>query len=220
MEDTFYGAPSARRPKLSAATFLINLVLVGLTADALFRARWYYPAEDLSFVRLGYVSTAEAKFLIREPDQAKMPVTLEIRVKDPQPSFDNPPWQTAGGVRWTANDTDFTAAVPVSLSHPKRRWYEWRTSNNHTGEFLAPPRPGTMPKYSDGKFTFLSTSYILPRFPYNPLDHALAIPGLRHLAKKLPELGAQFMLFLGDFIYVDVPERFGKSTAEYRMQYR
>ncbi|KAF4580291.1 alkaline phosphatase family protein [Ophiocordyceps camponoti-floridani] len=36
----------------------------------------------------------------------------------------------------------------------------------------------------------------------------------------LPELKAQFMLFLGDFIYVDVPERFGKSTEEYRMQYR
>jgi alkaline phosphatase D len=77
-----------------------------------------------------------------------------------------------------------------------------------------------MPEVNDGKFTFLSTSCILPRFPYSPLDHPLAIPGLRHLARKLPELHAQFMLFLGDFIYVDVPQRFGKTKEEYRMQYR
>ncbi|PHH87234.1 hypothetical protein CDD83_9140 [Cordyceps sp. RAO-2017] len=215
-----YGAPSARHLGLSAVTFLINLVLVGLTADALYRARWYYKVEDLSFVRLGYVSPTEARFLIREPDQARMPVTLEIRIKDPQPPFDNPLWQTGGGVRWTSNDTDFTATVPVPLKHSDQRRYEWKTSNNHTGEFLAPPKPGVRSKYNDGKFTFVSTSCILPRFPYNPLDHALAIPGLRHLAKKLPEMGAQFMLFLGDFIYVDVPERFGKSAEEYRMQYR
>ncbi|CAM1508185.1 Fc.00g050330.m01.CDS01 [Cosmosporella sp. VM-42] len=215
-----FGSPSPTRPIASVLTFLINLILIGLTADCLYRARLYYPADDLSFVRLGYVSPTEAKFIIREPDQLKMPVTLEIHIKDPKPPFDNTLWQTAGGVRWTSNDTDFAAALSVPLKHSQQRRYEWRTSNNHTGEFLAPPKAGNMPDYDDGKFTFLSTSCILPRFPYNPLDHPLAIPGLRHLAAKLPELRAQFMLFLGDFIYVDVPERFGKSKEEYRMQYR
>lgn len=215
-----YGAPYAKHFWSSALTLLINVVLVALTADALFRARWFYPVDDLSFVRLGHVSHTEAKFLIREPDQSKMPVTLEIHIKDAQPPFDNVLWQTGGGVRWTTNETDFTGVLTVPLTHSQQRIYEWRTSNNHTGEFLAPPRPGQMPDYNDGKFTFLSTSCILPRFPYNPLDDALAIPGLRHLADKLPELGAQFMLFLGDFIYIDVPERFGKSVDEYRMQYR
>lgn len=215
-----FGAPDRRAPITSALTFLINLILIGLTADALFRARWYYTAEDLSFVRLGYVSHTEAKFLIREPDQAKMPVTFELHIKDAHPPFDNTLWQTAGGVRWTTNQTDFTGVFTVPLKHSQQRRYEWRTSNNHSGEFLAPPKPGNMPEYNDGKFTFLSTSCILPRFPYNPLDHPLAIPGLRHLADKIPELGAQFMLFLGDFIYVDVPERFGKTKEEYRMQYR
>ncbi|KAF7558041.1 hypothetical protein G7046_g5901 [Stylonectria norvegica] len=214
------GVPSVRRPIASSLTFLINLALVSLVADALYRARLYYPADDLSFVRLGYVSPTEAKFLLREPDQSQMPVTLEIHIKDAQPPFDNTLWQTAGGVRWTQNSTDYTAALTVPLQHSHQRRYEWRTSNNHTGEFISPPKPGKSSEYHDGKFTFLSTSCILPRFPYNPLDHALAIPGLRHLAAKLPELGAQFMLFLGDFIYVDVPERFGKTAAEYRMQYR
>lgn len=215
-----FGAPSPTRPFASVLTFFINLILIGLTVDALYRARIYYPANDLSFVRLGYVSDTEAKFLVREPDQSQMPVTLELRIKDPQPPFDNVLWQTAGGLRWTTNKTDYTAAVTVPLKHSHQRMYEWRTSNNHSGEFLAPPKPGQMPDYNDGKFTFLSTSCILPRFPYSPMDHPLAIPGLRHLANNLPKLKAQFMLFLGDFIYIDVPERFGKSVEEYRMQYR
>lgn len=215
-----WGVPSSKHCTRSIATFLLNLVLVLFTLDSLFRSRLLYPVEDLSMVKLGYVSPTEASFLIREPDQSKMPVTLEIQVKDPQSAFENSVWQTAGGVRWTTNETDFTGALSVSLTHSKQRVYQWRTSNNHSGEFLSPPKPGQMPDYHDGKFTFLSTSCILPRFPYNPLDHALAIPGLRHLAQKLPDLGAQFMLFLGDFIYVDVPERFSQSAEEYRMQYR
>ncbi|KAK2589583.1 hypothetical protein QQS21_012743 [Conoideocrella luteorostrata] len=215
-----YGTPSAARPKLSLLTLLINLAFVGFTVDALYRARWYYPSDDLSFVRLGYVSSSEASFLIREPNQAEMPVTLQIRPKGTTALLNDAAWLTGAGVKLTTNETDFTEAITISLRHSEQRWYEWKTSNNHKGEFMAPPKPGSMPTANNGKFTFLSTSCILPRFPYNPLDHALAIPGLRHLAKRLPDLGAQFMLFLGDFIYVDVPERFGKSTEEYRMQYR
>lgn len=215
-----WGAPSARELTASALTFAINVIFVLLTADALYRARYLYPADDLSFVRLGHVTHNEAKFLIREPDQAVMPVTMELHIKDAQAPFDNPMWQTVGGVRWTSYEDDFTGVVTVPLTHSQQRIYEWRTSTNHTGEFLSPPKAGHTTEYNNGRYTFLSTSCILPRFPYNPLDHALAIPGLRHLADKLPDLGAQFMLFLGDFIYVDVPQRFGKSAEEYRMQYR
>ncbi|CAG9954174.1 unnamed protein product [Clonostachys rosea f. rosea IK726] len=215
-----FGAPNAARFWPSTLTFLVNTILIGLVADALYRARLLYPVDDLSFVRLGYVSHLEAKFLVREPDQTQLPISFEIHIKDPQPPFDNVLWQTVGVLPATTNETDFASTLVVSLPHSQQRRYEWRTSNNHSGEFLAPPRPGQMPAYNDGKFTFLSTSCILPRFPYSPLDHPLAIPGLRHLADKLPELGAQFMLFLGDFIYVDVPQRFGKSVEEYRMQYR
>ncbi|ATY61542.1 alkaline phosphatase family [Cordyceps militaris] len=215
-----FGAPNPLDRVSSILTFIINGIFVALTADALFRARILYPADDLSFVRLGYISNEEAKMLLREPDQAKMPVTVEIRIADPQPPFEDPIWRLAGGLQSTNNETDFTGIVNIPLKHKYPRWYEYRTSNNHTGRFLSAPRPGQLSDKTDGKFTFLSTSCILPRFPYNPLDHALAIPGLRHLAGKLPSLSAQFMLFLGDFIYIDVPNRFGKSIAEYRMQYR
>ncbi|GJC81829.1 alkaline phosphatase D [Colletotrichum liriopes] len=214
------GTPSPTSPILSALTFLVNAILVAMTADFLLRVRHYHPVDDLSFVRLGYVSPTEAKFVLREPDQAKMPVTLEIHIKDPQPPFDNPLWQVGGGMRYTDNTTDFTTTLTIPLKHSQQRIYEWRTSNNHSGEFVAPPRVGQMSAFADNKFTFLSTSCILPRFPYNPFEHPLAIPGMRHLANVLPKLQAQFMLFLGDFIYIDVPKRQGKYEEDYRQKYR
>ncbi|KAM0561843.1 hypothetical protein ACHAPJ_003014 [Fusarium lateritium] len=214
------GAPNAKRPIASFLTFLINSILIGLTADALYRARWYYPADDLSFVRLGYVSPSEARFVIREPDQLQMPITFEYHIQDSEPQFDSNIWLTGGYVTSTDNSTDFTTTLTVPLDSTKQRKYEWRTSNNHTGEFRSAPKAGEMPNTDNGLFTFLSTSCILPRFPYNPLDHPLAVPGLKNLANLLPTLSPQFMLFLGDFIYVDVPERFGKTAQEYRMQYR
>ncbi|KOS18794.1 hypothetical protein ESCO_000657 [Escovopsis weberi] len=215
------GVPSPRKPIASIFTFLINLLLVGFTADYVYRGR-LFPATDLSFVRLGYVSPEEARFLMREPDQLKMPVTLEMRLKGAVEPAESSVWQLAAAVARTTEEDDFTAVVSVPFQHVDERRYEWRTSNNHTGEFLIPPQPGKMSAYNDGKFTFLSTSCILPRFPYNPLDDPLAIPGVRHLARRLPELKAQFMLFLGDFIYIDVPQRYNEASepTEYMLQYR
>jgi len=213
------GAPNPRSLLLSALTFLVNAALVGFVADRLFRER-YYTGEDLSFVRPGFISEDTAKFLIREPDQSKMPVTIEVRLKDPHPPFDNPVWEKAGGIRWTTNNTDYTAVVNVPLRHTKQRTWEWRSTNNHSGEFTTAPRVGSALETTDGPFTFLSTSCIVNRLPYSPFDHPLAIPGLRYLAKVLPTLNAQFMLFLGDFIYADVPRWWGKGVEDYRQKYR
>ncbi|KAK4104903.1 hypothetical protein N658DRAFT_493004 [Parathielavia hyrcaniae] len=213
------GAPNPRSLALSIATLLLNGLLVGMVADRLFRER-SYTGDDLSFVRVGYVSDSEAKLLIREPDQSMMPVSVEVHVKDPQPPFDNPLWQNAGGVRWTTNETDYTAVVSIPLRHSRKRTYEWRTSNNHTGEFTAPPPVGHAEETNSGPFIFVSTSCIVPRLPYSPFAHPLSIPGFKHLAKVLPSLNAQFMLFLGDFIYADVPRYWDKTAVYYRQKYR
>jgi len=213
------GAPNPRSLCLSLGTLFINVLCVSLVADRLFRER-AYSAHDLSFVRLGYVSETEAKLVIREPDQSKMPINVEVHLKDPHPPFDNPLWQSAGGVKWTTNETDYTAVLSIPLRHSQKRTYEWRTSNNHSGEFTTPQPVGRAEETNAGPFTFLSTSCIVPRLPYNPFDHPLAIPGFRHLARVLPTLNAQFMLFLGDFIYADVPRYWDKSAAYYREKYR
>ncbi|KAH9990000.1 alkaline phosphatase family protein [Xylariaceae sp. FL0662B] len=214
------GTPSPNSILLTILTFLINAASVAMVTDMVYSPRWFHPSEDLSFARVGYVSDTEAKLLIREPDQSQMPITVQVHIKDAKPPFDNPTWQPAGSVQGTTNETDYTAVVTIPLSHSKQRVYEWTTSNNHSGEFVAAPKPGAMPELFDGKFTFLSTSCIVPRLPYNPLDHPLAFPGMKHLAKVLPNLGAQFMLFLGDFIYIEVPHQFGQAVENYRQKYR
>ena len=214
------GSPSPSSMFLSMTTFLINLALVLMSADFLLSARLYEPCDNLSFTRLGYVSHSEANFLLREPDQDQMPVTLELRMKGSQDPLDNPRWQVGGDIQTTSNETDFTASITVPLVHSDQAVYEWRTSNDHFGEFLAAPKPGVMSNYHGGNFTFLATSCILPRFPYHPSNHQLAIPGLKYLANALPSLGAQFMLFMGDFIYVDVPRRFGATKEDYLQKYR
>ncbi|KAL8410075.1 hypothetical protein RB594_008246 [Gaeumannomyces avenae] len=213
------GVPNPRTLVSSSLTFLINLACVVMVGDRLFRDR-LTNVDDLSFVRLGHVSHLEAKLLIREPDQSRLPITFELKIKNPKPPFDNPLWEKVGGVRWTTDETDYTAVLTIPLKHSKQRTYEWRASNNQTGEFTSAPKPGQSPEQFDGKFTFLSTSCIVHRLPYDPRDTALAIPGMRYLANVLPTLGAQFMLFLGDFIYIDVPRRWGSSADVYRKSYR
>ncbi|KAI1108613.1 PhoD-like phosphatase [Nemania sp. NC0429] len=214
------GAPSPNSLLFTALTFLVNLVCLAMVTDFVYSPKWYYPSHDLSFARIGYVSDSEAKLLIREPDQTKMPIVVQLHVRDAQVLSDSPLWHEVGSVKLTTEDSDFTAVVTLPLTHSKQRVYEWTTSNNHSGEFTAAPKPGVMPELSDGKFTFLSTSCIVPRLPYNPLDHPLAFPGMKHLAKVLPSLGAQFMLFLGDFIYIEVPHQFGQTVEDYRRKYR
>lgn len=60
----------------------------------------------------------------------------------------------------------------------------------------------------------------MPRFPYNPLDHPLHIPGLAYLPKMLALIRPSFFLSLGDFIYIDVPRRHGDDAETYRREYR
>ncbi|KAI1438819.1 PhoD-like phosphatase [Xylaria sp. CBS 124048] len=214
------GAPSPSSLLFTALTFLVNLACVAMVTDFVYTPKWHYPSHDLSFARVGYVSDSEAKLLIREPDQSKMPIKVQVHIKDAQLPFDNPMWQNVGSVKLTTEDTDYTSVITIPLGHYKQRVYEWTTSNNHSGQFTSAPKPGVMPELFDGKFTFLSTSCFVPRLPYNPLDHPLGIPGTKYLAKVLPTLGAQFMLFLGDFIYIEVPRQFGQAVENYRQKYR
>lgn len=214
------GLPNPKNLVATILTFLINVACVAMVTDMVYTPRWSYPSHDLSFARVGYVSDTEAKLVIREPDQSLMPVTVEIHTRDTKAPSGDPLWKFAGTVKSTTDETDFTSVVTIPLGHSGQRTFEWKTSNNHTGEFTSAPRPGKMPELFDGKFTFLSTSCIVPRLPYNPLDHPLSFPGMKHLAKVLPNLGAQFMLFLGDFIYIDVPKQFDQSIESYRQKYR
>jgi alkaline phosphatase D len=211
------GLPSPTSSLLSLITFLINVALVAMATDLIYRAKTYYPSHDVSFARVGYVSDNEAKLLIREPNATNLPIHVSVRFADDQVGDQG--WHSAGAITTLSNETDYTTAITVPLPrHSKKTKFQYVTSNNHTGTFTSAVRIGYTD--NDGPFTFLTSSCITPRFPYNPLKHPLNIPGLKHLANLLPKLNPQFMLFLGDFIYIDVPKRFGSALEDYRRGYR
>lgn len=206
------GLPHPRLRPWSYATIAINLLLTLFTLDLVFRAPALYPADDLRFSRVGFVDSTSAKVLFREPDTKQLPIYAYYRAQHSKS------WTTADRVYYLTEQTDHTYPLTFAPLQPHTT-YAYALSNNLTGTFTTPPAPGASAATS---LTLLTSSCIKANFPYNPLRHPLEIPGFRHLSKILSSLPspAQFMLFLGDFIYVDVPLRLSSTTAHYRAEYR
>ena len=181
------GLPSPTSKLWTAATVSINVLLVGFVLDMTYRAAWLYPANDLSFARVGFVSDSSAKILVREPDVKQLPLFMSYRLAEPlDGSVSDETWLSAGTVTTLSKATDFTTVLTISKLDPDTR-YQFATSNNHTGYIISAPKPGTtsMRKEFQGKFSFLHTSCMKARFPFSLLDHPLTIPGLRSLSKVL-----------------------------------
>ncbi|KAL9060963.1 MAG: hypothetical protein Q9162_000407 [Coniocarpon cinnabarinum] len=223
----------------SLTSFAVNVVLFLFMIDATYRAALFHTLEDFSFARLGYVSENSAKILVREPNITRLPIFLSYRyadvpvIKTSGAHFDSS-WRHSSSVVDLSEETDFTAVMTIEGLRPDTR-YQYALSNNYTSYFITAPPPGSVSRRglipdetvirSDetnrgGTFTFLHSSCIKTRFPYNPLDHPLTIPGMRPLAKAFSKLNPAFFLFLGDFIYVDVPRRHGVDVSNYRREYR
>ena len=216
------GIPSPGSLFWSIVTGLINLALVLMVCDLVFTPTLFYESHNLSMARVGYVSDKTANILVREPRAAEYPVFLSYRYADaPLDGYreHDTSWKSVGSIGWLDNSTDFTGTFEITGLRPDTR-YQYSASSNHSGYFTTAPRPGHTSPRKGSSFTFLHSSCIKPNFPYNPLNHKLSMPGFAHLARLLPTLGAQFMLFLGDFIYIDVPHRFGTDLETYRREYR
>ncbi|KAL8677184.1 MAG: hypothetical protein Q9186_006360 [Xanthomendoza sp. 1 TL-2023] len=214
-----WGLPDPTSFRWAIATAGINAILCLCVLDVVYRAPIMYPSHELSFARVGYVSHTSASLLIREPDGKQLPIFVSYRgvPGTSQPSIDDS-WKAVGTEYWLSNNTDYTFTVVIKGLRPSIR-YQYSVSNNHSGYFTTAPSQGQVAPGTD-KLTFLTSSCIKPRFPYKPFSHPLAMPGFKHLAKWLPDLKASFMLFLGDFIYIDVPRRFGVDPETYRREYR
>lgn len=217
------GRPSPSSLLWSAITFLINLVSILLVVDFAYRAYHLHPSHDLSFARVGFVSDTTANLLMRDPNATAYPVYLSYRYADAPMSsrpYDSA-WKHAATLPLASNTTDYTTTIEIDRLSPDTR-YQYVFSNAHKGFFITAPRPGQISEratFSDA-FTFLHSSCIIPRFPYNPLAHPLHIPGFTYLAPWLSKLKPSFFLFLGDFIYADVPVRHGADAESFRRLYR
>ncbi|EEH05425.1 alkaline phosphatase [Histoplasma capsulatum G186AR] len=211
------GLPSTHAPYVNLATVGINILIALGTLDAVTRGQYMYPTTELAFSRVGYVSSTTANILIREPDVKQLPIRISYRVIEngrEGESFE-------GGVIYVINnDTDYTFPITLTGLQPSKE-YQYSLSNNMSGKFNTAAAPGSAAAY---RLSFLSSSCMKANFPYNPLNHPLRIYGLELIStivSKLPSFSRpSFMLFLGDFIYIDVPFRWGSSISHYRSEYR
>jgi len=221
------GLPSPTSLLWSVITFAVNLALVGMMLDFVYRGTLFHQAHSLSMARTGFVSDTSAKILFREPEASKYPVFVSYRHADPPMSTVHgvpPPdtsWKSGGSIGWLDDSTDFTGTFELTGLRPDTR-YQWVVSTDNTGYFTTAPKAGLTSNRvgTAGTFTFLHSSCLKNNFPYDPFAHTLSNPGLRHLSDALKGLKAQFMLFLGDFIYIDVPMRHGSDRETYRREYR
>lgn len=212
------GVPGEKRRRIAnVTTVLINVLLTALTLDFIYRAPVLYPGDDVTFSRVGYVSPTTAKLLVREPDLENLPLAISYREASEENSET---WVEEGRIYHLDNATDFTHDVTIQNLKPSTR-YQYRLSNNKTGSFTTAPMPGSeLAK----RLTFMTSSCIKPNFPYNPFSHPLRIMGIERVSQAIANLSPlrrpSFMLFLGDFIYIDVPTRLGSSLEHYRGEYR
>lgn len=109
-------------------------------------------------------------------------------------------------------DTDFASTFTFDKLISGTE-YIYRTNATHSGNFRT-----ALP--SSKKWSLVTSSCIKPFYPYNPLEHGLNIKGLEYLAQYVTEQDPDMMLFLGDFIYIDLPVPYGWSRAHYDTAYR
>ena len=219
------GAPSPYSPIWTIFNLGVNLGLSLMILDAIYTAPYLYPSRELSFARTGYVSYDSVNVLIREPNASFLPISLSYRPenyvgkRDHKDNIADTFWQKAQSkINELSEETDYTASIKIDNLQPDST-YEYFSSNNHSGYFSTAPAPGQNPESRERTYTFFHSSCLLPRFPYS-FSHPLHIPGLTYVAKWISQLRPYFMLFLGDFIYVDVPFRQGSDKEAYRREYR
>jgi alkaline phosphatase D len=207
-----FGIPDWRDPGFSYLTIFTNVLLALLAVDLIFRGPLLHPAKDLRFSRVGFVDDTSAKVLFREPDPSQLPVYAYLK------GTHDSRWTTTDQIYFLDEDTDYTHPITFEGLVPDTL-YTYSLSNELSGTFTTAPAPGSVRANS---LVFLTSSCIKANFPYRLTTNSLSIHGFEHLPKILRSLPspASFMLFLGDFIYVDVPLRLSSSLRHYRAEYR
>ncbi|EGE04642.1 alkaline phosphatase [Trichophyton equinum CBS 127.97] len=211
------GLPCTSSKLVTWATVGADVLLNLFILDFVFRGSLLYPTKDLSFARVGYVSKNSAKILIREPDPENWPLTVYHRLKLDAPTDS---WTLTETIDTLNDTTDYTFPVVIDGLEPEMV-YEYLLSNNISGEFTTAAGPTSL---GSMQLNFWTTSCIKANFPYNPFSHPFRIYGIEMLSEVYSKLDAlavpSFMLFLGDFIYIDVPLQFGSAIKHYRDEYQ
>ncbi|KAJ4488282.1 PhoD-like phosphatase-domain-containing protein [Lentinula aciculospora] len=221
----------------------INSILMLAFID--FCASPYFDhASDVVFSRIGAVSDSSAKILVRYPNLNE---TIQLVWRESKP---NAPWNK-GVILNLIQENDWADTATLSGLWPSTK-YEYAFAGANASLLAYPGSPLVFRTFPDPQlpggthFRFVTSSCILPNFPYAPLQRR-RIRGFDLLAEYLfpstlvgsvvnatndtgsldaeitdvpTSLPPSFLLFLGDFIYADVPLYFGNTKESYRRLYR
>ncbi|KAK9453210.1 PhoD-like phosphatase-domain-containing protein [Dipodascopsis uninucleata] len=208
------GVPIGRRKRLSFFSLFINFTIVLFCVDLIYTSFYFYPEENLSFARLGYVSDTTAQIVFRSIRKGPISVyyrdVLSFADRDDPfnvNSFDE--WESITTLESITEKTDHTVPIVLTGLQPDTEYAYSSLLLNGTFR-TASQQPG--------KFSFLSTSCVKARVPYSPVEHPLTIYGF-HMYSFLAPL-IDFFLFLGDFTYADVPFMLGNDESYYNLLYR
>jgi alkaline phosphatase D len=174
------GVPNWNEIDFSYLTIGVNVLLALLALDFVFRGPLLYSSSDVRFSRVGYVDSASAKILVREPDTSQYPVYAYLK------AHDTGRWTKEDTIFYTDEETDYTHPITLEALLPDKQ-YTYELSNNLTGTFRTAPSQ-SRPTPANEKLTFLTSSCIKANFPYNPFSQALSIPGFKHLSTIIQSL--------------------------------
>ncbi|KAJ8078418.1 hypothetical protein PM082_012700 [Marasmius tenuissimus] len=231
-----FSLPSTSR-KVRWTNLVINAFLALAAAD-LILVPLVDKSADVTFSRVGAVNADSVKIVARYPDVTQ-PVYVSWR--ELTPSDDIKPWKQGPALQ-LVEENDWTDTITLKGLWPSTR-YEYILSDNETNPMENAASPISFRTFPDSRLPngrqlrFVSTSCITPNFPWYPFQWrtihgfdlladylapaASPVTEQENLTAAVPSLPeTEFMLFLGDFIYADVPFYAGNNQESYRRLYR
>jgi alkaline phosphatase D len=114
------GRPSPSSIFWSWVTFGINMALLAMTLDVIYRAQIFHPHHHASFGRIGYVSENYANILVREPYAYDVKV-LYRSIDEYERSWMKKMTHSSQPKYWLTGDTDFTTNIKLDREYSKDR---------------------------------------------------------------------------------------------------
>ena len=235
-----FGLPS-NDDNINLANLLFNSLVFALTQDFLWTPLLFLPMSNVKFARLGYVSHSTAKIVSRVPPSSwisqkqydgfeyEPQIKVIYKLSGSNNWIDGPVFENASPesdwldvvtIDSLIPSTDYIYSVVyldgttvdgIPNSLPLRTSPDPNLTSIKASMFGVAGNGGT-------KLSFASGSCVTLGFPYN--GSHLRIPGFDLLAEYLKKHSLQFLLFLGDFIYADIPYSIGTSPENYWRKYR
>ncbi|KAF9532442.1 PhoD-like phosphatase-domain-containing protein [Crepidotus variabilis] len=231
---------------LKWSNFAINTLLFLAALDLAFTP-FFDPAHDVAFTRVGAVYPDSVKIQVRRPSNESLLVLYREAV--PVASDTLSEWKSGPQVH-PLETSDWVDTVRVSGLWPNTKYeYVVADSDKTILDVSTKPVTFTTfpdPRLSSGShFRFVASSCITPNFPYRGPWNKRSIRGFDLLADYLTQISPgplgkepvnlttandtlvlpqtpsiDFLLFLGDFIYADVPVYIGDDKSAYQRLYR